>query len=338
MNCDGIKGIFQGDLIIKTAIELSLKDMRENPWLIEDAFGSLVANPLLNRIYGIKEINKAKEFILNNEIPVYMHHRIDKMEFPCITISMGASTEDRDLATLGDASPFFEEYAPSEIGKPIPYLIPPFDYESYDPDTGLLTVSDSEALPNIIYIHKGMILVEPKSGKGYIIEGINGSCQIQLATNLSLPKGPLAVIPSKPLWKARREMARSQEQYNIGCHVDGDPSYLIFLYGVVKYALFRYREALLEANNFQLSRLSSSDMLKNQYLHIENGYSRWITLSGQIEETWVKAPKRYIEAIAFQDSSNSINDTGIKIISKKAVTSEELQNDLWTTIDSEVDE
>ena len=338
MSGSDIAGIFQGDLIIKAAIELGLKDMREHPYVIEDVFRSLIENPLLNRVYGIKEIAKAKEFILNNDIPVYMHHRLDKKEYPCITIALGSSTEDTSLSRLGDATPFYEDFTPSEIGKPIPYIVPPFHYESYDSETGILVIGDNDVSENIQYLHAGMVLVDPDTGNGYIIEGISGNCEIQLSAGLTLPKCKLAVIPSTPLWRARREMSTSQTQYNIGCHVDGDPSYLIFLHDIVRYTLFRYKESLLETNNFQLSRLSSSDIVKNDYHGVENVYSRWITLSGQVEETWLKSPKRFIEAIAFKDNEAELFDSGIKIISKERLKDADLPNTLWTTIDGDDEE
>ena len=140
--CPTITGIFQGDLIIKTAIELAIGDIRKSPWVIEDMFGTLIENPYLKVKYGMKEIQRAKEFILNNDIPVYMRHRIDKQEFPCITIAMGKSQEDKSLATLGDLSPYVEQYGADEIGTPIKYIVNPFDPVSYDPDTGIVEVPE----------------------------------------------------------------------------------------------------------------------------------------------------------------------------------------------------
>ena len=64
--------MFCGDIIIKNAIEFSLEDIRKNTWLIDDCFGNLLTNPLLKEKYGIAEVNRAKEFILNNNIPIYL--------------------------------------------------------------------------------------------------------------------------------------------------------------------------------------------------------------------------------------------------------------------------
>ncbi len=331
-----INGIFQGDLIIKTAIELAIDDMRKNPWLIEDVFSSLNENPILKKRYGMKEIARAKEFIINNQIDIYMHHRLDKMNYPCITISIGNSTEDKALATLGDGSVAFEEYDANEIGKPIKFLVAPFKPVSYDKVTGILEMPES--IEEYRYLGAGMLLLDPKTGGAWTIIGKAGTHGIQIAAGTKLPKGDLAIIPRYHLYKARRERAISQEQYNIGCHVHGDPSTLIFLFGVVKYGLFRYREGLLEHNNFQLSNLTCTDMIKNDHMNEENIYSRWITLSGQVEESWIKTPKRFIEAIDLNDPDRGdsvVLESGIKILSKDAPLSIEEEDDIWVTIDEE---
>jgi len=207
---DDIIGIFQGDLIIKTAIELSLEDMRKNPWLIEDVFASLNENPILAKRYGMKEITRAKEFILNTNIPVYMHHRLDKMEYPCITISIGNSNEDKSLSTLGDASIAFEDYSPNEIGKPIKPIVSSFTPVSYDKDTGIVELPTD--IPEYRYVGKGMLLADPKTGNAFEIidkAGING---VQITAGSKLPKGKLVIIPQYPTYRARRERATSQEQ------------------------------------------------------------------------------------------------------------------------------
>lgn len=329
--CPTITGIFQGDLIVKTAIELAIEDLRKSPWIIEDIFGTLIENPYLKAKYGMKEIARAKEFVLNNDIPVYMRHRVDKQEFPCVTISIGQSSEDKALATLGDVSPFVEEYAADELGKPIKYIISPFTPLSYDSQTGIVEMPEN--IEEYKYIEPGMIAVDPDTGDGYIVQGKAGTNGFRIITGASL-SGKLGIVPQYQIYRARRERAGSQETYNIGCHVEGDPSTLIFLYSIVKYALFRYREGLLEANGFQLSTLTSTDLVKSD-LSAENVYSRWITLSGQIEESWIKSPYRIIETMDFTDPANPTSEEeltqGIRILSNSEPVDQE--DNVWIAIE-----
>lgn len=330
-------GIFPGDAIIKAIIELAIDDMRKNTWVIEDVFRIFREHPILKMKYGEKEIQRAKEFILNNKIPVYMRHRVDKQEFPCVTLSIGPSQEDKDLATLGDLDICTENLNPCDIDQPIQYIVPPFNVVSYDKTTGVVEVP--EDVEEYKYIDKDMIAVDPDTGAGFIIRGKVAPHSFSIAEGSELPGGQLAIVPKYALYKARRERAISQEQYNIGCHAHGDPSTLLFLYGVVKYSLFRYREGLLEESNFQLSRLTSTDMIKNGSFDIENVFSRFITLQGQVQESWVKSPQRFIEGVDIIDNTES-NDgltVGIKVLANgdtpEAILNEEC--DLWATIEDE---
>lgn len=321
--------LFPGDVIIKTAIELGLEDLRKNEWIVEDIFSEFIENPLLAQKYGMKEIEAAKEFIRNNKIHIFMAHRLDKEEFPCVTIALGESNEDKSLSTLGDQSIDIEEYDPSEIGKPIPWIIKPFEPISYDEDTGTMVIPKNDSFK---YVSAGMLLVNSENGNAWTIKGKKAGNKILLAEGTEIDGNKFAIAPKYSGYRARRERIISQENYSIGCHVSGTPANLLFLFAFVKYSLLRYREGLLEHNNFQLSNIACTDMIKNQHFQTDNIYSRFIQLSGQAEESWIKTPYRKIEAVDLYDSQNQI--TGIKILSNEDTDedSEEAENDLWITI------
>ena len=321
--------IFSGDVIIKLAVELGLEDLKNNTWVVEDIFSDFIENPLLSQKYGMKEIQNAKDFILNNKINVFMAHRLDKEEFPCVTIAMGSSNEDKTLSTLGDQDIDVEEYDPEDIGKPIPWIISPFEIVNYDSSTGIVTIPKSDSFK---YINEGMILVDVETGNAWVIKGKKTGNKILIDIDADLGDAQrFGIAPKYRGYRAKRERIISQESYSIGCHVHGDPSNLLFLFAFVKYALLRYREGLLEYNNFQLSSLNCSEMVKNGSFQAENVFSRFITLTGQVEESWIKTPFRKIEAIDMYDSETET--TGIKIISQEMdVNSEEALNDLWVTI------
>lgn len=261
-----------------------------------------------------------------------MKHRIDNEEFPAITISMGNSEEADDLATLGDNTVFIETLDPSEIDKPISFIVKPFNVVSYDQATGIIEVpTDAEGYK---YISQGMVAIDPDTGNGWIINGKAGNNGFQIAAGTVLDTGKLAIVPKYQAYRARRERIISKEQYNIGCHAHGDPAHLLFLFYLVKYALLRYREGLFEHNNFQLSSISCTDMIKNDAFQADNVYSRFIIIRGQVEEDWIKTPFRQWEGVDFIDKI-SLTQSGIKVCSNKDTVSnsEEAENDLWTTID-----
>jgi hypothetical protein len=327
--------LFPGDVIIKTAIELGLEDLRKNPWLVEDIFSEFIENPLLEQKYGWNEINRAKEFLKNNKINIFMNKRMDKEEFPMVTIHMGDSSEDKTLARLADQTADVQEYTGEQIGKPVPWIIKPFEIEDYDPTTGTVKIPAS---PKFKILNPGMLLVNIDTGEAVTITGKLSGNKIKIAPDTELEGTKYAIAPRYSGYRARREGITSQEVYTIGCHCIGEESNLLFLYAFVKYSLLRYREGLLENNNFQNSTIAASDFIKNEsFSDAQNVYSRYITLTGQCEETWVKTPYRIIEAVELEDCEGM---PGIKIISNHPTdpNSEEAENDLWLTIEDTEEE
>ena len=322
--------IFSGDVIIKTAIELGLEDLKKDVWLLDDIFSDFTDNPFLNKKYGLKEIQRAKEFFLNNKIHIYMHHRMDKSEFPSVTIGVGSSSEDKSLATLGDLSVEVQDLDPDRINKPLSFIIPEFTPKSYTSSTGTMTLPTSD---NFQYVSEGMILVDLDTGSGYIVRSKKSTNKVVITAGTELTGSRFVIAPKYQFYRARSERIISQETYNIGCHAHGDPSTLLFLYAIVKYSLLRYREGLLEYNNFQLSTISSSEMIENNNFGVDNVYSRYITLTGQVEESWIKTPYRVIEAIGIEDEDGK---SGIKICANDVtIEGSEEDNGLWSTIDSD---
>jgi hypothetical protein len=329
-------GIFQEDVIIAEAISQGLDDVRKHPWLIEDILSSFVKEPALQQKYGQKEIDNAKEWFLNNKIEVNMRFREDKDQFPCVTVAIGSSSEKEEMKHLGDLSPCVETLMPNQIGKPIPYVVKPFVPTEYNPNTGLLTIPDTISLFGVAV---GQILVNPDTGDGYVIQDILAD-GILLEPNLDINANRLGIVPKYQIYKARREHTFFQTTLSIGCHVHGDPHTLLWLHSIVLYTILRYRESLLEGRDFTQSSVSSSDLITNQNYDGPAGdkvFSRFISLTGQVENSWLKTPYRLIEKVELgceteEDGYNS----GIKILSNlDSIPSLITENDLWTTIEDD---
>jgi hypothetical protein len=287
--------IWQGDVFFRRIIELILRDVRQNPWLMDDILSDFVTDPLLSGIYGQKEIENAKKWITDNEVSVFLPHRMDLEKMPCVTIAIGNNIEDRSLARMADMTHLVETLNPTQIGKVVPYIVPPFYYTSYDQTTGFFEVPNSV---NLIIVQPGMAIINPQTGVGFIITSKNNN-GFFITAGTVINFQVIAIIPEYRIYKARREVATFQENISIGCHVHGDPNALLWLYSIMMYGLLRYREGLIESRNFQISNLTTTDMIRNDAFQSfgENVYSRFITLTGQVENTWIKAPKRVIETI-----------------------------------------
>jgi hypothetical protein len=326
--------IFAGDLIVKTAIELGIEDLKKNDWLIDDILSDVVEIPELAKKYGIKEINSCKSWLAAANISVTMKDRPgDKDEFPCVCISLGSSNECEEDKRMGDLTAEVVDLIPSKIGKPIPYILKPFTPASYDVDAGLIELP---AEIDAGQVAEGMILINPESGAGAVIRGLGGENGIEIDEGIDLKASKLAVVPKYQIYRARREGSFFRETYNIGCHVSGDPSQLLWLHAIVAYSLLRYREGLLEARGFIETLINSSDMVPNNSWGQPGGdnvYSRYITLSGKVENTWLKTPRRVIESVKLADSTEEGFTGGIKILSDEAPEEIKQADNLWITID-----
>lgn len=278
---------------------------------MDDILADFINDPMLSGIYGQKEIDNAKKWFAENEISIFLPHRMDLEKMPCITISIGSNIEDRSLSRLGDMTPYVEELEYSTVGKTIPYILQPFDYVSYDQATGYFQISPEK---DLTIVRPGMVVLDPATGNGFVISNVdNQGFFISAGTNITFTS--IGVIPHYRILRARREIATFQEKITIGCHAHGDPNALLWLYSIMMYGLLRYREGVLESRNFQLSNIETSDMIRNDAFNSfgENVYSRFITISGQVENTWIKAPKYVVEAANIKNSASSVKITGLII-------------------------
>lgn len=310
-------GIFQLDLTVKTAIELGIQDMRENPWLIDHMLGDCLDNPYLKDRYGQKQIDACKEWFLNNNIEIKMSGINDKDKMPLIAITMGTSPEKSEMKHMGDASTEVITLMPGKIGKPIPYIVKPFTPNGYDPDTGIVEVDQS--IKGMSGVAAGMILVNPATGEGYVIQNFDDD-GIQIEPGTELEATQLAVVPKYQFYRARVEHAFFQESCDIACYSHGDAQVALWLHSIALYSILRYRESLLEAQGFTESTVSNSPLMENPNYtgpNGENAYLRSINLSGQTENTWIKSPRRVIETVFLKEKTNSGFVGGIKILSNE---------------------
>lgn len=327
--------ILQGDVLISELIRQGLDDLRKNIWLLDDVFSSFVQVEAFREKYGQKEIDRAKEWFANNKIDVYMRYRNDKDEMPCVTVALGGSDEIVDMKSLGDLSPEIETLIPSKIGKPIPYMVKPFVPASYDSNTNIVVAPDSTSLRRAT---PGMLLVDTETGNGYVISQVYDQSITIIPGTEPFEAQRVAVAPKYPFYRVRREHTFFSENYQIGCHVHGDPSTLLWLHSIVLYLILRYRESMLEGRGFAQSSVSSTDLMPNSAMSQPGGetvFSRFISLNGQVENSWLKLPERVIETAELGKTDASGFKYGIKILSNLDGDGGEGDEQLWTTSDGE---
>lgn len=273
------QGIFQSDIIIREAFVTALADLRANPWLLDYVFASLPQDDLTSRVHGEKEIERAKEWFLNTDIPVFMNYRVDNAALPCITIGLQDSSES-DF-TLGDV-----HYVPAENMSTVQWpTIATFNPVSYNALTGIMVLPDLG-----VPIYAGMFIVDRVGTRHEILEVPEANTAVLLAgTNADFEGAQLK--PVDPAYVIELESAVFKETYTIGVHVAAESVGLTFLHSIVVFILLRYKQALFEARGFERSQFSSSDMSVNPQFDPEIVFSRHINLYGYVRNYWPKSVK-----------------------------------------------
>jgi hypothetical protein len=323
--------IVSSDLLIKSTLNLIIQEMRNNSWLLDDVFSDVLSDPYLADTYGKKEIDTAKSWLKNNNIGIFMNLRLDGIQYPCITLALNSSSENNSEARLADQTTETETLDPSKINKPIPYIIKPFVPLSYIEGVVKVPLDIDTS-----YVSPGMLIVDPDTGKAWEIESLAVDNGIKIKNSPSLEISKLGVLPQYREWKARREAIRINEEWTIGLHNHGEPGPLIHFHSIILYGLLRYRETLLEARGFRLSTLRSSDFVSRQNIEegADNIYSRYITISGLLEHSFLKSPKRVIESIVAKNPEN-LQESGIQICSNlKTKDDVDKTQESWVTVEA----
>ena len=297
--------IISTDLLIKSCLEAAIADIRANTWLLDDIFGGLATDPLTSVEYGFKEAEQAKRWVVGNNIPVYLHARVDNPTFPCLSVVQNSSVEAMDRTSFGDFGREEEVHPRTAIQQP-QKVYPNFTPEAYDPVTGTVTFPGNLNTDNMVV---GQFLVSQSSGRTYKINSIESDNSFNIDSSMYDDFTGAFIIPAKSLWNLNREITHFNESFTVGCHAQSDPVQCIWLRQLVMYILLRYKEAYLEARGFALSTLSAQGMDVNPHFEVERVFTAVINLSGVIEGNWIKyiAPKlQGIRAFAGGQTPNAV--------------------------------
>jgi hypothetical protein len=274
-----ILGIFQSDLIIRTAILSGIADLRANPWLLDYVFASLPNDGLTAGEYGEKERAEAKKWFLNTDIPVSMDYRQDDAKTPIITITLLESSEVE--TSIGDVNYTPQEDSNSQYNS----LVGVFTPDSYSATTGLMVVP-AKVYENVV-LAVGMLVCD-KNGRSYVIKDIIDIRTILLSTGINTDFTDATIRSASPDLITTIESATFKETYRIGVHAHGEPVYLTWLHSIVKFLLLRYKEVLLEGRGFERTTISSGEFSDNPMFDKEKVWSRYITISGYVRQFWPK--------------------------------------------------
>jgi hypothetical protein len=289
-------GIFQGDIIIRTALVAAINDLRKNAWALDYVFSSLTRDTLTNEVYGQKEIDKAKEWFLKTNIPVINSLRVDNIQLPCISLSLQESSEQEN--TLADRNYETEEL----YNEVLPVLYGPFSALTYDSVTGEMLLPNDllQAIPP----NEGMVIEDSANNKFSILEA--HGAMVNIAPNSIVQTGKLWLKSRFPQ-RVQLESATFRESYVIGCHSRGEPYECLYLHSIALFALLRYRQEYLEGRGFERSVVSSTDLRINDSFDAEIVFSRFISLNGVVRQYWPKQILNAVESVVIRDKEPESN-------------------------------
>lgn len=272
-------GIFQSDVIIRTALTLAINDLRTNPWLQDHIFASL-KDDVTKKTYGEKEIKQAKDWFSKTDIPVVMDYLMDDMEGNFITISLVDSSETEN--TLGDI-----HYQPTEdVEAPWAPLVSQFTPEAYSITTGIMRLPT--ATGDALVVTTGMSVVD-RTGVSHAITDVIDRYTIVVAPGTNANFTDAVIKGTKPRLVQELESLCFKETYRIGVHAHGEPFHLTWLHSIVTFCLLRYKQEFLEARGFERSVIASAPFAKNEAMGKgENYWTRFISITGYVRQFWPK--------------------------------------------------
>lgn len=283
--------IIPTDILVKTAIESGINDLRKNDYILDDVIAGLATDPLSKLEYGYKEIHAFKQWFTSNKIPVYLDFRVDSPEMPCITITSSPRVELLQRTALGDTLGQIDEISTEKVSANPIKVYENFTPISYDKTSGLITFPDGIDTEMLV---PGQFLISSKTGHAYQVLEVIGNSAFKIKSNVNEDFTDAYIVPPVSVWNLQREVTFVQETVYIGVHTQSDPVQNQWLHDVIWYILLRCKEVFFEARGFELSTFQSEPMYLNpNFKETDRIFSRNITLNGQLEINFIKyaAPK-----------------------------------------------
>ena len=96
-----VLGIWQGDIVLQSALEACVAELRADPCLIDDALAQLPKDFVTADKYGKKTISECKRWFASTEIDIMLGLKFKYLEKPAI-LCVELGEENENEATLGD--------------------------------------------------------------------------------------------------------------------------------------------------------------------------------------------------------------------------------------------
>ena len=292
--------VYATDIILKTAIEAGIADLRKNRYILEDCFMGLADDALSAPEFGWKEVASAIRWFDAADIRVIQNFRIDTPVFPSISISAMSSTEALESAMLADEASDTKIRATKVTGVRGPHKNPVritknFTPVAYDSVTGIVTLP-----PGITteIVSVGQYYISTKNAMAYPIMEIVGADSFAIEAGHAADFFDSYIAPTSIMWQQHSGITFLNEEYQIGAHVTSDPVHAVWLFQVLFYTLLRVKESLIEGRGFELSTMSAGPIIREEGIKSDFIFTRNVTLRGKMPATFVKFVAPPIEKVS----------------------------------------
>ena len=273
------------DLIIESIFRDGFENLRRNPAIIDDIFSQLVSlPPSLAWKYGEKEINKIKELVSKKEVSIIQAFPVNNTPMPAISIQLLEDPEEIPLAVMNDSgfdleTPMTPQQLAAQISASNVELL------SYDPNSGILLLGDTADLSKV---HPNQTLTDAGGNQFQILGGINnipGQRQVIIPKGQEVDlAGPATIASSINYNQFEIRTNSEQETLLIGIH-SKEPLITKYLYTLIKYFI-ESRKADLINRGFMLPTYKGADFNANKDFEADQIFTRYITITGKIYNTW----------------------------------------------------
>jgi hypothetical protein len=284
---NNVSGIYSSRLIVKTAIEAALNDIRKNSWLLDWATYQLIQDPLTKDTYGQAECDRAKNWFLQNEIKVVQAYQLNENTIPCISVNLTSSVEE--ISQLGDvdANPI-ETFDAVTPGAKQPNILAGPLTAAYNPDNGWLTIPATSAT---YFIFPGAVIIDQTLQVGYtIIDVIDQQTFVIVPALVNANFTNTIIVPSigQNNYIQSIESVHMKDTFALGVHCYSDSFFCEYLYDILMMILYRYKQEFFEKRGFERTTVSAGDFRPWDTGSGQVMFERYVNLVGVCVYSWVK--------------------------------------------------
>lgn len=269
------------DLIVEATIRDGLLYLAQNPSRVDELFSPLLSS-FASRKYGQSEIDKIKAMLQKNNIAIVHSFHLAEAKAPCYSIQLGAENEAKERAHIGD----FEQQTQVALDHSTTIRVPNFIPTGYDITSGKVTVDDSVDLDPA---HPGFIFVDADGNEQDIQPGISnetGDKFFFLPRNGNAPNisGNCFIKTFLSYSMHETKGYSSATSVLIGVH-SKEPLLTKYMYVILKHILASRKHDLIQRGLVN-STFAASDFTRDLAYEADQVFTRFFTLSGQVDDTW----------------------------------------------------